>query len=126
MPERHFVGRKLVGLGDRVVSRIAVRAQQTEEPKPLGAPDNLFAPRTEEMRVQGDFSSTSRSSSVYTWLETHPGTRTLLAAGVLGTAAMMLARRGGRATRAPRLLTSGASETPQTDSSSGVGSVRTT
>ncbi|HUQ82669.1 MAG TPA: SDR family oxidoreductase [Gemmatimonadaceae bacterium] len=85
---------------DRVVSRVAMKAQQTEEPKELGAPDNLFAPRTEETRVQGDFSTTSRSSSVYTWLETHPRARTLLAAGVLGTAAMVLAQRGGNS--APR------------------------
>jgi len=95
-------------LMDRVVSRVAVKAQQTDELKPLGAPDNLFAPRTEETRVQGDFSNTSRSSSVYTWLETHRGARTLLAAGVLGTAAVMFARRGGSTTRAQKLLTSGA------------------
>jgi NAD(P)-dependent dehydrogenase (short-subunit alcohol dehydrogenase family) len=92
---------------DRVVSRIAVKAQQTNELKPPGAPDNLFAPRTDETRVQGDFSSTSRSTSVYTWLEMHPSARTLLAAGVLGTAAMMLARRSGGVTRTPKLLTSG-------------------
>jgi len=96
-------------LMDRMVSRVGVQAQQTDEPKPLGAPDNLFEPRTDETRVQGDFSASSRSSSVYTWLETHRGARTLLAAGVLGTAAMMLARRGGRAARAEKLklLTSG-------------------
>ena len=85
---------------DAVVSRVAVNAQQTDEPKPLGAPDNLFAPRTEETRVEGDFSDSARSRSVYTWLETHRGARTLLAAGVLGTAAMMLARRGESAARA--------------------------
>ena len=99
-------------LMDRVVSRVAVKAQQTDEPKPLGAPDNLFAPRTEETRVQGDFSGTSRSSSVYTWLETHRGARTLLAAGVLGTAAMMLARRGGGTTGAGTLPDSGAEQPP--------------
>jgi NAD(P)-dependent dehydrogenase (short-subunit alcohol dehydrogenase family) len=99
-------------LMDRVVSRVAVKAQQTDEPKPLGAPDNLFEPRMDETRVQGDFSSTSRSSSVYTWLETHRGARTLLAAGVLGTAAMMLARRGGSTTRPLKLLTSGTDSAP--------------
>ena len=90
-------------LMDRVVSRVAFKAQQTNEPKPLGAPDNLFEPRTDETRVQGDFSTTSRTTSVYTWLETHRGARTLLAAGVLGTAAMMLSRRGSGARRARTL-----------------------
>ena len=96
-------------LMDRVVSRVAVNAQQTDEPKPLGAPDNLFAPRTEETRVEGDFSDSSRSSSLYTWFETHRGARTLLAAGVLGTAAMMFARRGESAAR---------TDTPGNDSDS--------
>jgi NAD(P)-dependent dehydrogenase (short-subunit alcohol dehydrogenase family) len=86
-------------LMDRVVSRVAVPEQQTDEPKPLSALDNLFAPRTEETRVEGDFSDSARGLSLYTWLETHRGARTLLAAGVLGGAALMMTRRGGRQTR---------------------------
>jgi NAD(P)-dependent dehydrogenase (short-subunit alcohol dehydrogenase family) len=79
---------------DAVMSRVAVPEQQTDEPKAEAAPDNLFAPRTDETRVEGDFGGTSRRTSLYTWLATHPGARAAVAGGVLGSAALLLARRG--------------------------------
>ena len=80
-------------LMDAVMSRVAVPEQQTDEPKSERAPDNLFAPRVHETRVEGDFGASARGTSVYTWLETHRGARALLAGGVLGGAALLLARR---------------------------------
>jgi NAD(P)-dependent dehydrogenase (short-subunit alcohol dehydrogenase family) len=81
---------------DAALSRPMVRMQRTDELKPPDGPDNLFAPRLGEDRVEGDFSDRARRFSLYTWLETHP--RTALAAGVVAGTALMLARgtRGGR------------------------------
>jgi nucleoside-diphosphate-sugar epimerase len=49
-----------------------VDEQETNEPKPQQAPDNLFEPISGFDRVEGDLSKQSRANSYSTWLETHP------------------------------------------------------
>jgi NAD(P)-dependent dehydrogenase (short-subunit alcohol dehydrogenase family) len=88
-------------LVERAMSRVGFTVQRTDEPKSVGDPDNLFQPRADEDRVEGDFSHRARDFSIYDWIETHPGARALLASGVLGGAALLLARRpGARSARA--------------------------
>ncbi|HWQ53533.1 MAG TPA: SDR family oxidoreductase [Bryobacteraceae bacterium] len=82
-------------LVDRVVARTAIPGQETDEAKPLGAPDNLYQP-VGDHRVSGDFSAQARQVSVYNWLETHPLGGVILAGtaiGVVGGAVGWLATR---------------------------------
>ena len=66
---------------DAVLSRIGIPATRTKQPVPGGSPGNLYAPRTEDNRVEGDFSGRARSFSLYTWARLH-----VPAALALGTA----------------------------------------
>lgn len=59
-------------LMDALLLRIGLKLQQTNEPKPKDAPDNLFAPISGFDRVKGNFRNKSRAHSYSTWLETHP------------------------------------------------------
>lgn len=59
------------GLADVLMNLVGFRLQQTKEPKPESAPDNLDAPIAGYDRVEGDFSRQARPS-LTTWLETHP------------------------------------------------------
>jgi NAD(P)-dependent dehydrogenase (short-subunit alcohol dehydrogenase family) len=95
-------------LMDVLLSRPMIRMERTDEPRPPDAPDNLYAPRLGESRVEGDFSDRARNFSLYTWLETHPQAA-LAAGGFLAGTAMLLGRGRGRrgdgarkAARAPR------------------------
>lgn len=78
------------GLTDKVLAHTGVRAQRTDEPEsnPAGTLDTA----SDDHRVRGDFSRQSRAFSPYTWLETHPRVRTLLAASAAG-AGLLLTRR---------------------------------
>jgi hypothetical protein len=71
-------------LVDTVLARAATRGQRTEAPKPVDAPDNLFAPIPEEARTEDDLPG--RRLSVYTWLRTHPGAALAAGAALAGTA----------------------------------------
>ncbi len=63
--------------------KVTADVQKTKEFKAEDAPTNLFSPDTKDARVEGDFSSQARGTSIVTWLETHPSIRTALAYGVL-------------------------------------------
>ena len=64
--------------------KVTADVQKTSEAKSEDAPTNLFNPDTKDARIEGDFSSSARGTSLVTWLETHPSIRTLLAYSVLG------------------------------------------
>lgn len=85
-------------LMDALLAR-AVSLERTKQPAPGGAPGTLFAPRAEDNRAEGDFSSRARRFSTYTWLRTHPTARSLLAGGGLATVALMLGRRDAAGSR---------------------------
>lgn len=55
-------------------------------------PNAFYAPLAEYNRIEGDFSDEAKSTSLYTWLELHPGTVTLVGTIALGALAA-LARR---------------------------------
>ena len=81
-------------LMDALLAR-AVALEASSEPAPGGAPGTLYAPRVEEDRAEGDFSSRARRFSAYTWVQTHPRAKSLLAAGTLVTVAAALSSRNG-------------------------------
>jgi hypothetical protein len=68
-------------------------SQRTDEPKPEGAPDGLFAPVENQDRAEADFGGQTLSRSIATWLDTHPAAkRSLIAGAALGVAAALRAR----------------------------------
>lgn len=71
-------------LVDAYQVRKGFRSQQTDEPKPADAPDNLFQPLPGYDTVEGDFSDQAKSKSYYDWLEMHPGAGWALAGLTLG------------------------------------------
>ncbi|GEO96848.1 SDR family oxidoreductase [Kocuria turfanensis] len=82
-------------LMDAALSR-AVPLEATSTPAPGGAPGTLYAPREDDNRAEGDFGSRARGFSAYTWLQTHPRAKPLLAGAALATVALVLDRRDGR------------------------------
>ena len=82
-------------LMDATLARIGIPASRTDEPQPGGSPGNLFAPRAEDNRAEGDFSNRVRRFSLYTWLETHPRIKALAASGMLAGTVLLL-MGGGR------------------------------
>ena len=97
-----MVGQALApGLLDRLLARFGISSQRTDQPATDGGAGNLGAPRTDDNRVEGDYSDHARRFSLYTWMETHPAARLLAGAGVLVGAALLAsrARRNGSALR---------------------------
>jgi NAD(P)-dependent dehydrogenase (short-subunit alcohol dehydrogenase family) len=70
------------GVLDRMLARVGIPAQRTDDPAGDGA---LDAPRLNDNRVEGDFGTQARQASLYTWLQIHP---TVRAAARLGTLAL--------------------------------------
>ena len=70
--------------------RIGFKAHYTDEPKPEGAPDNLFESTGGPTTIEGSFGDRARPRSFYTWLQTHPATMRGIVVGatVLGVAAL--------------------------------------
>jgi NAD(P)-dependent dehydrogenase (short-subunit alcohol dehydrogenase family) len=79
-------------LSPRLMDAIMVRGgfgtQMTDEPKPENAPDGLFEPLEDRNRTDGDFDGQTFSSSLVTWLDTHPAVKR----GALAGTALVLAR----------------------------------
>lgn len=62
-------GQKLAPrVGDLVLLRNGWKGQHTDEPKPVGSPDNLFQPLPGDKGARGRFSARSRSSTLWTSL----------------------------------------------------------
>jgi NAD(P)-dependent dehydrogenase (short-subunit alcohol dehydrogenase family) len=79
-------------LVDATLARLGIASERTEEPQPPGAPGNLFAPRVDDNRIEGDFSTRARRFSLYTWLETHRWARPLVVSGMLAGTTLLLTR----------------------------------
>jgi hypothetical protein len=80
-------------LMDAIMVRGGFGSQMTEEPKPEDAPDGLFGPLEDQNRTDGDFDGQTLSSSLGTWLDTHPAIkRGALAGAVLVLATALRAR----------------------------------
>jgi len=56
---------------DLVLGKLGIPATRTKEPAPGGSPGNLYAPRTEDNRSEGDFSGRAHRFSLYTWSRLH-------------------------------------------------------
>jgi NAD(P)-dependent dehydrogenase (short-subunit alcohol dehydrogenase family) len=78
---------------DAMVLRMGFEGQKTSEPKPEGAPDNLYAPIESEHRIGGDFPNKAKTKSMGTWLETHPKTQRALKGAAVGLAFVWLLQR---------------------------------
>ncbi len=90
--------------GDLVLRRMGWTSQTTGEPKPLDAPDNLFAPMPGDPGAHGRFDDRSRGSSAWTSLRlalhSPKAALALLGAGAVAAgSAELLASRGRRPTR---------------------------
>lgn len=86
-------------LVDTVMARIGYQIQQTDEPKPADAPDNLFKTLNGYNKIKGDFDDQARSS-VYTWLAVHPVVKQLaLGAALTFTASYALGLIGPKRKR---------------------------
>ena len=83
-----IVGQRLSPrLMDSIMARGGFGSQMTDEPRSKDAPDALFEPLEDQNRADGDFDGQTLSSSVITWLDTHPAVKR----GVLAGAALILA-----------------------------------
>jgi NAD(P)-dependent dehydrogenase (short-subunit alcohol dehydrogenase family) len=76
---------------DAVLGRFGIPLERTKEPTPAGSPGNLYAPRTEDNRSEGDFSGRARRFSLYTWSRLH-APAALAAGSVLGVGLVQLLR----------------------------------
>ncbi|MDE3023983.1 MAG: SDR family NAD(P)-dependent oxidoreductase [Acidobacteriota bacterium] len=90
--------------GDLVLRRMGWTSQTTGEPKPLDAPDNLFAPMPGDPGAHGRFDDRSRGSTAWTSLRlalhSPKAALALLGAGAVAAgSAELLASRGRRPTR---------------------------
>src|SRR4051794_766606 len=81
---------------DAVLRRVGIPAARTQEPQPQGSTGNLYAPRTDDNRTEGDFSGRARSFSLYTWARLH---RPAALAGTAVTAGLLQLLRTQRAAR---------------------------
>jgi NAD(P)-dependent dehydrogenase (short-subunit alcohol dehydrogenase family) len=81
-------------LMDRLLAqdRFGFQTQQTDERKPLNAPDNFYSAAASEDRSEGDFTPSARRYSFYDWLEMRGGGSKLVLAGAVGAAALVAAR----------------------------------
>jgi NAD(P)-dependent dehydrogenase (short-subunit alcohol dehydrogenase family) len=65
--------------GDWMLRRNGWKSQHTEEPKPVGSPDNLFAPLPGDPGAHGRFDQKSRRSTAWTALRLRPRLTTVVA-----------------------------------------------
>jgi NAD(P)-dependent dehydrogenase (short-subunit alcohol dehydrogenase family) len=79
-------------LMDKLHLLVSFKAQKTDEPKSVDAPDNLYAPDDHDNRIEGDWSHIAFQRSAYNWLGRHPWARRALWGTALGTAALLGAR----------------------------------
>lgn len=77
-------------LTDALMSRMG-KGQQTNQPKPPGAPDNLYETQNERGRVGGDFGANAKGKSVGNWIELHPAARRALKGAAIVGAILLLA-----------------------------------
>jgi NAD(P)-dependent dehydrogenase (short-subunit alcohol dehydrogenase family) len=79
---------------DLVLRRNGWKGQHTDEPKPVGSPDNLFEPLPGDKGARGRFSARSRDSSIWTSLRLR---RWLVGSAVVGVGLATMGVTNGRA-----------------------------
>ncbi|HEY0606777.1 MAG TPA: SDR family oxidoreductase [Herpetosiphonaceae bacterium] len=79
-------------LMDRLMLLAGFSSQQTDQPKSVNAPNNLYAPEDRDNRVEGDFGHITFKRSLYNWLGRHPYLRRALFGSALGAAALVSLR----------------------------------
>jgi NAD(P)-dependent dehydrogenase (short-subunit alcohol dehydrogenase family) len=79
---------------DLVLRRNGWEGQHTDEPKPIGSPDNLFEPLPGDKGARGRFSAGSRSSTLWTSLRLR---RLLVGSAVVGVGLATMSVTNGRA-----------------------------
>jgi NADP-dependent 3-hydroxy acid dehydrogenase YdfG len=97
-------GNKFIpGLLDRKLARMGYEGQQTDEPEDPNRPENLFTPVPGDFSAHGAFDAQSRRTATDLWLAEHraPVGLGVLAAGLLGAGAYLLARRAGEEEKKP-------------------------
>ncbi|MDQ6649260.1 MAG: SDR family oxidoreductase [Actinomycetota bacterium] len=81
------------GLLDRYLARTGFNSQQTGEPNPSGAPENLWkpvdGPGGVDHGAHGRFDGRSHAHSPQAWMSRHHGVTAAAAAGIVGLAARM-------------------------------------
>jgi NAD(P)-dependent dehydrogenase (short-subunit alcohol dehydrogenase family) len=80
--------------GDLILLQNGWRAQHTDEPKPVGSPDNLFEPLAGDRGARGRFSDRSRKSTLWTSLRLR---RWLVGSAVVGVGLATMGVTNGRA-----------------------------
>lgn len=80
--------------GDFVLLRNGWKGQHTDEPKPVGSPDNLFEPLPGNKGARGRFSGRSRKSTLWTSLRLR---RLLVGTAVVGVGLATIGASSGRA-----------------------------
>ncbi len=78
-------------LADAVMSRMG-QSQKTNQPKPEGAPDNMYESQNERGRVGGDFGASAKGKSIGNWIEFHPGARRAIKGAAIVGAILLLSR----------------------------------
>lgn len=76
-------------LMDRLLLWTGFQTQQTDQPKSVDAPNNLYTPEDRDNRVEGDFGHLTFKRSMYNWLGRHPYLRRALFGSALGAAALV-------------------------------------
>jgi NAD(P)-dependent dehydrogenase (short-subunit alcohol dehydrogenase family) len=93
-----LLGDKLApGLLDRYLARTGYKSQQTEQPEPADAPENLWQPadrRGHDYGAHGRFDKRSHSRSLQLWASQHHGALAAAGVGVVGLLTGL--RRRGR------------------------------
>jgi len=80
-----ILGNKIMpGKLDEYLAHTAYRAQQTDEPRAAGAPDNLFAPLPGDRGAHGMFDCRARRFSAQLWATKHRETLTIIASALAG------------------------------------------
>jgi NAD(P)-dependent dehydrogenase (short-subunit alcohol dehydrogenase family) len=80
--------------GDLMLMRMGWKSQHTGEDKPVGSPDNLFAPLPGDRGARGRFSARSRGSTLWTSLRLR---RWLLGTALVGVGLATMGATNGRA-----------------------------
>jgi hypothetical protein len=91
---------KMIGLmqrfspafAERALGKVSYVGQRTDEPKRPDAPNNLFWHVPGYDTAKGSFSDQARSTSLYTWFQTHPAVKYIMAASAVSAAALVSAR----------------------------------
>jgi hypothetical protein len=101
-------GGKALSVGERIspklmdlqMLRSGFKKQKTQWPKSADAPNNLFTHVVDDGGPKGDFSTQSKSRSMYQEIAAHPVASPLGAAAVLGVAALITGKAQDRGVQA--------------------------